>query len=106
MDFGIAFPSFIRSWQDVALAEQYRFTHAWFYDSQMLYSDVFATMALAAHHTKSIKLGTLVCVLGSRIPPVTANAIATINELRMRPTTSSRARASFCASRSSSCPGT
>jgi alkanesulfonate monooxygenase SsuD/methylene tetrahydromethanopterin reductase-like flavin-dependent oxidoreductase (luciferase family) len=81
MDFGIAFPSFIRSWQDVALAEQYGFTHAWFYDSQMLYSDVFATMALAAHHTKSIKLGTLVCVLGSRIPPVTANAIATINEL-------------------------
>jgi hypothetical protein len=28
MDFGIAFPSFIRSWQDVALAEQYGFTHA------------------------------------------------------------------------------
>jgi 5,10-methylenetetrahydromethanopterin reductase len=81
MDFGIGFPSYIRAWEDVKRAEDYGFTHAWFYDSQMIYSDVYATMALAAEHTRHIKLGTLVAVPGNRIAPVTAHSIATINEL-------------------------
>jgi len=81
MDFGIAFPSYIRAWEDVKRAEDYGFSHAWFYDSQMLYSDVYAAMALAAEHTSRIKLGTLVSILGNRIAPVTAHSIATINEL-------------------------
>ena len=81
MDFGIGFPSYIRAWEDVKRAEDYGFTHAWFYDSHMIYSDVYATMALAAEHTRRIKLGTLVAVLGNRIAPVTAHSIATINEL-------------------------
>jgi 5,10-methylenetetrahydromethanopterin reductase len=81
MDFGIGFPSYIRAWEDAKRAEDYGFTHAWFYDSQMLYSDVYATMVLAAEHTRSIKLGTLVAVLGNRIAPVTAHSIATVNEL-------------------------
>jgi len=81
MDFGIAFYSHIRAWEDAKRAEDYGFTHAWFYDSQMLCSDVYATMALAAEHTRRIKLGTLVAVLGNRIAPVTAHSIATINEL-------------------------
>ena len=81
MDFGIAFASYIRSWEDVKRAEDYGFSHAWFYDSHMLYSDVYASMALAAEHTSRIKLGTLVSILGNRIAPVTAHSIATINEL-------------------------
>ncbi|MBT4205865.1 MAG: LLM class flavin-dependent oxidoreductase [Proteobacteria bacterium] len=81
MDFGITFPSYIRAYHDVKMAEDYGFTHAWFYDSQMCYSDVYATMALAAEHSRYIKLGTLVSILGNRIAPVTAHSIATINEL-------------------------
>ncbi len=81
MDFGISFPPYIRSWHDAKMAEDYGFTHAWFYDSHMCYSDVYATMALCAYHTRTLKLGTFVSILGNRIAPVTAHSIATINEL-------------------------
>lgn len=81
MDFGIAFPSYIDAWKDAEIAEASGFTHAWFYDSQLLYSDVYATMALTAEHTRTIVLGTLVAIPSNRIAPVTASAIATINAL-------------------------
>jgi alkanesulfonate monooxygenase SsuD/methylene tetrahydromethanopterin reductase-like flavin-dependent oxidoreductase (luciferase family) len=81
MDFGISFPTYIRAFHDARMAEDYGFSHAWFYDSQMCYSDVYATMALCAQHTRTIKLGTYVSILGNRIAPVTAHSIATINEL-------------------------
>ncbi len=81
MDFGIVFPSYLDAWKDAALAEDNGFTHAWFYDSQMLYSDVYVCMALAAEHTQRIKLGTCVAIVGNRIAPVTAHSIATINQM-------------------------
>ena len=81
MDYGITFPSYIDAWRDVAAAEAAGFTHAWFFDSQLLYSDIYATMALAAEHSSRIKLGTLVAIPSNRIPAVTASAIATINYL-------------------------
>lgn len=81
MDFGITFPPYIRAYKDAKLAEDHGFTHAWFYDSQMCYSDVYASMALTAEHTTTLKMGTLVAILGNRIAPVTAHSIATINEL-------------------------
>ena len=56
MDYGIAIPSYINAWKDVQAAEKAGFTHAWFFDSQLIYSDVWATMALAAENTKKIKL--------------------------------------------------
>ena len=81
MDYGIGIPSYIDSWREVQSAEAAGFTHAWFYDSQLIYSDVYATMALAAQNTSRIKLGTLVAIPSNRIAPVTASAIATINKL-------------------------
>ena len=81
MDYGIGIPSYIDAWREVQAAEEAGFTHAWFYDSQLIYSDVYATMALAAEHTNRIKLGTLVAIPSNRIAPVTASAIATINKL-------------------------
>ena len=81
MDFGIGIPSWVNAWEEVVAAEEAGFTHAWFYDSQLIYSDVWATMALAAHHTSTIKLGTLVAIPSNRIAPVTAAAAATINKL-------------------------
>jgi alkanesulfonate monooxygenase SsuD/methylene tetrahydromethanopterin reductase-like flavin-dependent oxidoreductase (luciferase family) len=81
MQFGIAFPSYIDAWRDCEIAEASGFTHAWFYDTQLLCSDVYATMALAAEHTRTLKLGTLVAIPSNRIAPVTASAIATINAI-------------------------
>ncbi|MAF54172.1 MAG: LLM class flavin-dependent oxidoreductase [SAR202 cluster bacterium] len=81
MDYGIGIPSYIDAWREVKAAEEAGFTHAWFYDSQLIYSDVWATMALAAHNTNSIKLGTLVAIPSNRLAPVTAAAAASINKI-------------------------
>ena len=81
MDFGISFPSYIRAYHDAKMAEDYGFSHAWFYDSHMLFSDVYVAMALAAEHTRHIKIGSMVSILGNRIAPITAHSIATVNEL-------------------------
>jgi alkanesulfonate monooxygenase SsuD/methylene tetrahydromethanopterin reductase-like flavin-dependent oxidoreductase (luciferase family) len=63
------------------IGEDNGFTHCWFYDSQMIYSDVYARMALAAEHTKKMKLATGVAIPSNRIAPVTAHSTATINLL-------------------------
>ena len=63
MDFGIALASNLDAWKTVKHAEELGISHAWFYDSQMLAPDIFATMALAAEHTSKIKLG-----LASKLP--------------------------------------
>src|ERR1700693_6070774 len=81
MHFGISYPTYIRAWRDVEMAEEYGFGHAWFDDSHMCYSDIFATMALAAEHSHTSVLGTFVLCAANRPAPMTASAIATINEL-------------------------
>ena len=81
MEFGISYPARPDAWKDLVIAEDHGFTQAWFYDSQMLYSDVYVCMAMAAEHTKRIKLATGVAIPSNRIEPVTAHSIATINLL-------------------------
>jgi 5,10-methylenetetrahydromethanopterin reductase len=81
MDFGIALPTAANSWKIVQRAEELRFTHAWFYDSQMLCADCFVAMGAAAVNTRRIRLGTGVVVPSNRISPVTANALASLNRL-------------------------
>ena len=81
MDFGIAIPSGIESWRTVRRAEELGFTHAWFYDSQMLYADVFVVMTMAAINTDRIRLGTGVLIPSNRIAPVAANALASLENL-------------------------
>src|ERR1700730_18343062 len=81
MEFAIAYPARPDAWQDAVIAEDNGFTPAWFYDSQMIYSDVYVCLALAAEHTKRIKLATGVAIPTNRIEPVTAHSIATINLL-------------------------
>jgi len=82
MDFGVSFQSHIQnSWKHAMLAEQMGFSNAWFVDTQMLASDVFACMTLAAEHTSTIRLGTAVAIAGTRIAPVIAHSIATVNQL-------------------------
>lgn len=81
MDFGIALPAAADSYHIVRRAEDLGFTHAWFYDTQMLSADCFVTMAAAAVNTQRIRLGTGVLVPSNRIAPVTANALASLNRL-------------------------
>ncbi len=81
MEFGVAFPARIGDHGLVCLAEELGYGQAWFYDSQMIYSDVYATMALAAYRTSRIRLGTGVAVVTTRMAPTIAHSIATINEL-------------------------
>ncbi|HEX2890366.1 LLM class flavin-dependent oxidoreductase [Vineibacter terrae] len=81
MDFGIALPTAADSWKTVQRAEDLGFTHAWFYDTQMLNADCFVAMGAAAVNTKRIRLGTGVLVPSNRIAPVAAGALASLNQL-------------------------
>jgi 5,10-methylenetetrahydromethanopterin reductase len=81
MDFGIALPAAADAWKTVKRAEELGFTHAWFYDTQMLSADCFVAMGAAAVNTRRIHLGTGVLVPSNRIAPVTANALASLNKL-------------------------
>ena len=81
MEFGVAFTSRIGDYDLVALAESLGFDQAWFFDSQMIYSDVYATMAVAARETRRIRLATGVAVPTTRMAPVIAHSIASIAEL-------------------------
>lgn len=81
MDFGICVASHITDTDYIVEAERLGYSHAWLADSQMLWSDCYATLALAATRTSRIQLGTGVAVSGTRPAPVNAAGIATINQL-------------------------
>jgi 5,10-methylenetetrahydromethanopterin reductase len=81
MEFGIAVAPAADSWKIVRRAEELGFSHAWFYDTQMLCADCFVAMAASAVQTARIRLGTGVLIPTNRIAPVTANALASLNKL-------------------------
>lgn len=81
MQFGIAVPTDSDSWKAVQRAEELGFSHAWFYDTQMLCADCFVAMGAAAVKTSKIRLGTGVLIPSNRIAPVTAGAFASLNKL-------------------------
>ena len=79
MDFGIGIATSSDSWKTALRAEELGFTHAWFFDTQMITADCFVAMGAAALKTSRIRLGTGVLVPSNRIAAVTANAFATLN---------------------------
>jgi alkanesulfonate monooxygenase SsuD/methylene tetrahydromethanopterin reductase-like flavin-dependent oxidoreductase (luciferase family) len=81
MEFGICFDTHVDKWELIRYAEELGYDRAWVPDSQMIWSDCYATMALAAQATRRIKIGTGVAIAGTRIAPVTAHSIASINQL-------------------------
>ncbi len=81
MKFGIMFDTHIDKWELIRYAEELGYDAAWVPDSQMIWSDCYATLALAAVNTQRIRIGTGVAITGTRIAPVTAHSIATINQL-------------------------
>jgi len=81
MDLGVCVASQIDDLDYPRRCEDLGYSHLWFADSQMIWSDVFATMALAADRTERIRIGTGVAVAGTRPAPVLAAGMATINRL-------------------------
>lgn len=81
VELGVCWASKVDDLDYVVLAEELGYTHLWAADSQMLWSDCYAAMALAAVRTSRIRIGTGVAVAGTRPAAVTAAAHATINRL-------------------------
>ncbi|MFV0526238.1 MAG: LLM class flavin-dependent oxidoreductase [Acidimicrobiales bacterium] len=81
MELGVCVASKIDDIDYVVEAERLGFAHAWFADSQMIWSDPYACLALAAERTTGMRLGTGVAVAATRPAPVTASSIATVNML-------------------------
>ena len=81
MEIGVCVASHIGDLGYAVRAEELGYASLWFADSQMIWSDCYATLALAADRTSRIRLGTGVAVSGTRPAPVTAAAIGTINAL-------------------------
>ena len=76
------FPTSIEKAGEYArLLEDSRFSALWVADSHQLYTDTYATLAVCAIETETLDLRTGVTNPISRHPSVTANAIATINQL-------------------------
>ncbi len=81
MDLGVCVASKIDDIDYAVRAEELGYSHLWFADSQMIWSDPYACLALAATRTSHIQLGTGVAVAATRPAPVTAASIGTINRL-------------------------
>ena len=81
MEIGVCIASHIGDIDYVVEAETLGYTHAWLADSQMIWSDCYAALALAASRTSTINLGTGVAITGTRPAPVNAAGICTINAL-------------------------
>ena len=81
MDFGVGIATAADSWKLAQRAEELGFTHAWFYDTQMITADPFIAMGVAATKTSKIRLGTGVLVPSNRIAAQAANSFATLNQL-------------------------
>jgi alkanesulfonate monooxygenase SsuD/methylene tetrahydromethanopterin reductase-like flavin-dependent oxidoreductase (luciferase family) len=82
MDFGICImPKPDTCAREAQLAEALGFSHIWVADTQQMAGDVFVCLALIAAATKRAKLGTGVAIAGTRIPPVTACALGSLNQV-------------------------
>ncbi len=81
MDFGVCTAAKIDELDYVNLVEDLGYTHLWVADSQMIWSDCYAVMALAAARTTRLRIGTGVAVAGTRPAAVTAASHATINRI-------------------------
>ena len=81
MQFGVLLPPKMDEWRVLIEAETLGYDSLWIPDSQMIWSDCYAALALVAENTQRIRIGTGVAIAGTRIAPVTAHSIASINQL-------------------------
>jgi 5,10-methylenetetrahydromethanopterin reductase len=80
MQFGVSC-GYINDIGFVTHAEKLGYDFAWFTDSPLMRSNIWAMMAIAAQQTQRIRLGTGLAIPGLRLAPVAAGGIATINKL-------------------------
>jgi 5,10-methylenetetrahydromethanopterin reductase len=81
MKFGVCVMANIDEIGFFSHVETLGYNSAWVADSQMLFSDCYAVLALAARQTTKLKLGTGTAITGTRIAPVQAAAAATLNRI-------------------------
>lgn len=81
MQFGICVMANIDEIDFFPHAETLGYDSVWVADSQMLFSDCYAVLALAAQQTTRLRLGSGTAICGTRIPPVQVAAMATLNRL-------------------------
>ena len=81
MKFGFCLMSDVTEIGFFSHVEALGYSSVWVADSQMLFSDCYAVLALAARQTSRLRLGPGTAICGTRIPPVQAAAMATLNAL-------------------------
>ena len=81
MEFSLHIQTRIKDWEIIKELELMGYDSVWVPDTQMMWSDCYSTMALAAQNTDKIKIGTGVAIAGTRIAPTTAAAISSVNAL-------------------------
>jgi probable F420-dependent oxidoreductase len=84
LSFGVTVlpdPPYTRMIELMQLAERLGFEYGWTYDSHMLWQESYATLALAADRTETIKLGHFVTNPGIRDPTVVASWYATMQDV-------------------------
>ncbi len=84
LGFGVTFmadPPVSEVVDKTALAEENGFSHAWLWDSHVLWQEVYPIFTLMAAETTGIHVGPCVTNPVTRDPTVTASAMATLNEI-------------------------
>ena len=84
LSFGVSFmadPPVSEVVRRTVLAEQNEFSHAWLWDSHVLWQEVYPIFTLMAAGTDQIHIGPCVTNPVTRDPTVTAAAMATLNEI-------------------------
>ena len=84
LSFGVTFmadPPVSEIVDRTVLAEQNGFSHAWIWDSHVLWQEVYPIFTLMADRTTDIHVGPCVTNPITRDPTVTAAAMATLNEI-------------------------
>jgi len=84
MDFGVVLqndPPASRVVQLAKLAEQHGFTHAWTFDSHLLWEEPYVVYSQILAETRKIKVGPFVTNPATRDWTVTASLFATLNEM-------------------------
>nr|WP_228281576.1 TIGR03842 family LLM class F420-dependent oxidoreductase [Rubrobacter marinus] len=84
MDFGVTFQTDPPAWRVVELtkkAESLGFTHAWTFDSHILWQEPYVIYSQMLSATEKIIVGPFVTNPASRDPSVTASLFATLNDM-------------------------
>ena len=84
MDFGVVLQNDPPAWRVVELAqraENYGFTHAWTFDSHLLWQEPFVVYSQILSNTRRITVGPMVTNPATRDWTVTASLFATLNDM-------------------------